>query len=254
MESDRAGEFSRWCRAGAGALILLLAAFWTPTPASAGVSEACAVPDSYLRFPEAALDRTEALVEDRRPVRVLLIGPELAASGAASPVPALERALERRFRGIEVSVFETQTAGLADQDFERLRNEVASRSIDLVVWQVGVPDALALSDVESFEEVLNRAADWAEGRGLDIVLVDPPFVPHVGHERIYRPYVGGIGEMSQTDGVPVLRRYAAMQYWNIEREKRRRPLSDFVAKQPCVAELLAEAIWRASAPPPSAAR
>lgn len=200
------------------------------------------MPDAYLKFP-VVLDRTEDLIGERRPVRILVLGSDALAVPGESP---LERALEQRLPGVNIQVSEAQSAGLAEEDFERLRTMVAARTPDLVIWQVGVRDALALNNLADFEDALGDANAWFEARGLDLVLVDPPFVPQVAHERIYVPYVGEIGEMARTDGVPVLRRYAAMQYWNIEREKKRGPLSDFAAKQPCLTELLAEAITRAS--------
>jgi hypothetical protein len=236
----------RASRVGALTLLagVLVSALLPAAPARAGIPDRCTVPDAYLKFP-AMLDRTEALIGRKRPVRILVIGaePSQAAMGAEPP---LERALEQRLPGISIHVSEARSAGLADDDFEQLRTMVAAREPDLVIWQVGVRDALALNDLGEFESTLDEASAWVEGRGLDLVLVDPPFVPQVAHERIYVPYVGEIGEKSVADGVPVLRRYAAMQYWNIEREKRRSPLSEFTAKQPCMTELLAEAISRAS--------
>jgi hypothetical protein len=211
--------------------------------AQAGVSGRCAVPDTYLKL-SAALDRTGDLIGRRRPVRILMFGPELDATHAG--VPTLEGALETRLPGINFEVSGDRAPGLAEDDFDRLRETVAARAPDLVVWQVGVRDAQALSNVDDFETVLDQAAAWAEAVNVDLVLMDPPFIPQIGHERIYIPYVGEIGETSRTEQVPLLRRYAAMQYWNIEREKRRGPLSDLTAKQPCVTELLAEAITRAT--------
>ncbi|MGQ4273286.1 hypothetical protein [Terrihabitans sp. B22-R8] len=245
MESIGAGGSPHWIRSSAAALICGLA-IMASAPTLAGVSDRCFVPDTYLKFP-TILDRTEDLVGDRRPVRILILGADLPgrAHDRSGPSP-LVHALEQRLPGVKFQVLEVRTAGLAEEDFERLRSAVATTNPDLVIWQVGVRDALALNDVDDFESVLDQASAWVDARGLDLVLVDPPFVPQVAHERIYVPYVGEIGEMSRTDGVAVLRRYAAMQYWNIEREKRRAPLSDFTAKQPCVTELLAEAISRAS--------
>lgn len=214
-------------------------------PARAAVPDRCTVPDAYLKFP-GMLDRTEALIGRKRPLRILVIGAEPSTTNAGNAEPALERALEKRLPGISIHVSEARSAGLADDDFNQMRTMVAARAPDLVIWQVGVRDALALNDLGEFQSTLDEASAWFEGKGLDLVLVDPPFVPHVAHERIYVPYVGEIGEKSVSDGVPVLRRYAAMQYWNIEREKRRSPLSEFTAKQPCMTELLAEAISRAS--------
>jgi hypothetical protein len=211
------------------------------TPVLAGsitMSDRCRVPDTYLRF-ATALERTGWRIGHRSPVRIYMLGPLTSTA-------RFETELERRLPGINVEVTGGQQAGLADDDFEMLRTAVARLQPDLVIWQVGVRDALASSDVGDFEGVLDEANTWLEHRGVDLVLMDPPFVPHIRHERIYTPYVGEIGLVSRTEGVPVLRRYAAMQYWSLQREKLRAPPLDARALQPCVNELLAEAISRAA--------
>src|SRR5690606_28661948 len=126
--------------------------------------------------------------------------------------------------------------------FERIRALVAEKSPDLLIWQVGTRDAMANSDVEEFEDTLGQASDWIESRGADLILVDPPFVPHVRHERIYTPYIGEIGEMSRSDGVAVLRRYAALQYLDAEAARFRIAVDE---RPRCVPELMADAIVRA---------
>lgn len=186
-----------------------------------------------------ALERTESRISKDRRVRVVILGTPIAPSaGAHTP---LEGALERRLPGINFEVVEAPSPGVAEDDFEWLRSLVSRNAPDLVIWQVGVRDAMAASDVEEFEEVLGEASAWIDRRGPDLILVDPPFVPDVPHERLYVPYVGEIGEMSREEGVPVLRRYAAMQY--LASEAARRPAA--AGRPRCMPELMAEAIVRA---------
>jgi acyl-CoA thioesterase I len=223
----------------------LIAALVVPAVgwADAGVPARCAVPDAYLKF-STALDRTEGLLDRKRPVRVLVLGPALSAEGQDRR--SLEMALEQKLAGSQFEITEIMSAGRAEDDFERLRGVVAETSPDLVIWQVGVHDAMASSDVSDFEAVLDQASAWMNARGPDLVLVDPPFVPHVAHERIYTPYVGEIGEVSRTEGVPVIRRYAAMQYLSMQDQAKRLPVvSGALPRSPCVTELMAEAIVRA---------
>jgi acyl-CoA thioesterase-1 len=216
--------------------VLTLAA---SAPSFAAVEDGCRVPDSYLAMPRG-LERTEQLVLNKKPVRVVVIGtPMWPISSSASP---LERALESRLPGINFEIMQTLSLGLAQDDFEHIRALVREKAPDLLIWQVGTRDAMANSDVEKFEDTLGKASEWIESRGPDLILVDPPFVPHVRHERIYTPYIGEIGEMSRSEGVPVLRRYAAMQYLDAEADRFR--IAD--DKRPrCVPELMAEAIVRA---------
>jgi hypothetical protein len=240
MVSFRTGARRRVLpRTGAAGLIFaFLAVFGGPSLAA--VSDSCRVPEAYLAVP-GDLDRTEALVLKKLPVRVVVLGPAIGASSGKQP--SLERALESRLPGSNFEVVQRVSPGLVAEDFERLRAIVAQISPDLVIWQVGVRDAMAASDVSAFEQVLGRASDWMDASGRDLVLVDPPFVPHVRHERIYVPYVGEIGDMARTDGVPVMRRYASMRYLIGEAEKRRAK-----AEAPCMPELIAEFITRAVKP------
>jgi hypothetical protein len=196
----------------------------------AGSSAGCRVPDSYLNFP-IELDRTERSLVLKRPVRVFMLG---AAMGEGPFLP-LESELEERLPRVDFQLTQAASTGGAEEDFETLRTVISRTSPDLVIWQVGVSDAIAASDLADFEATLDGASDWIEKQGPDLILVDPPFVPHVKHERIYVPYVGEIGETSRTEKVPLLRRYATMQYL---------ATGNAGAAATCVPEVLAEAIVR----------
>ena len=228
-------KLSAVCCLAASALVALAA--W-PNAAEAAFSPQCRVPDAYLQF-SGNLDRTEALVLRKRPVRVLVLAP------AAQAVQTLEAALERRLPGVSFDVSASLSPGLAEDDFERMRTVVSRAEPDLVIWQVGTGDALASSDIEDFEVVLDQASAWMDRLGPDLVFVDPPFVPHVRHERLYVPFVGEIEEVSKTEEVPVIRRYASMQYLLKQQARTELPVLD---QKPCVAEIMAEAITRSVQP------
>lgn len=208
-------------------------------PSFAAVDDSCHVPEAYLDF-YGSLDRTERLVFQKKPVRIAILGPVF---GVGAPHQfSLEKALEKRLPGVGFHITQVLSHGLAEDDFTQMRQVVKRFSPDLVIWQVGVPDAIAASNVGEFERVLDQATSWVDRRGVDLILVDPPFVPNVRHERIYTPYVGEIGELSRSTGIPTLRRYAAMQYLVSEAQKERRSAEH---RTPCMPELMAEAILRA---------
>lgn len=222
------------CRVSAAVLGILFCAVGAASAAPAPTA-ACRVPEGFLRL-SGELDRTEALVMRKRPVRVIMLG------GSGVPQETLESALERRMPGSRFDVDVALSPGLAEDDFARLRTIVVQTAPDLVIWQVGVRDAIAASDIDDFELLLDRASDWIGERGPDLLLVDPPFVPQVRHERIYIPYVGEIAKLSRDELIPMLRRYASMQYLSENAGR----LS--VDQRPCVPELMAEAISRAVKP------
>ncbi|KAB0677535.1 hypothetical protein [Aureimonas leprariae] len=223
------------CRVAAVALTAALAVTGGATAqlAASGAVVACGAPDPYLRL-SGDLDHTENLVAHRQPVRILVL--------ASSDVPeaSLQVALKRRMPGIRFEVDSVLSAGLVEDDARSLRTITAQTDPDLVVWQVGVRDALAASDVEEFGDTLDRASEWVEDAGSDLLLIDPPFVPKVRHESIYGPYIAEIEATAKAERVPLIRRYAFTRFLS-ERPSRGAP---YVDQAPCTLDLMAEAISR----------
>ena len=250
MEQD--GSYSAFCgdairRLGARlglSLALGLALF--SGPASAMISAGCRIPDVFLNLP-ADLKRTERLVDRDRPVRIFVVGPAIGGS----PLTEKRRnrlllELERRLPGISFEIVDDgQPAGFAWDDFSRIRSEVGRTEPDLVLWQVGTSDALAAVDADRFGDVLLQAADWLKGKGIDFILIDPPFLPQVQHEQLYWRIVGKISEVSEKANLNLFRRYAAMQYLTLEQQKLSALPLDAASRRGCMSELVAEAIVKA---------
>lgn len=216
-------------------------------PTRAQVSDTCRVPDVYLTLSNP-LQHTRQRMDGVDPFRILVIGPSIGEAGIDGRPGRLERELERRLPDVPLDITQARgQTGLAEDDFDRIRDVFADSAAmpDLVIWQTGVSDAIASSNVDRFGAVVDRTREWIEARGVDVILVDPPFVPNVSHEKLYWSYVGEIGSVSEQEDVPVFRRYATMKYWELQREKAGRPLVADDLSRPCVAEIVAEAIYRA---------
>ena len=210
------------------------------TPALAGVTAACRVPDPYLHFP-SDLKRTERLIDLKRPIRILVVGPAIEGPEVIERRHShLAQALQQRLPGVAFDLLDGwHGARIAEEDFDRLRSEVAELQPDLILWQVGTSDALASSDPDEFGGVLTRAAQWTKERAIDFIFIDPPYLPHVPHEPLYGRMVLAISTVSDGARINLFRRYAAMQYL-----ERAQPKAG--AQRPhCMSELLAEAIVRA---------
>ncbi|MDQ0506096.1 SGNH/GDSL hydrolase family protein [Xanthobacter agilis] len=190
------------------AALLALAA-----PAWADMSKVCRVPDILLTF-DSDLTRTERLVDRSQPVRILLIGPQpdrLAFSQHKRS--RLEVELNRRLPDIVFTIIEEgPQPGLAREDFQRIRSAIEQYEPDLVIWQIGTGDALAATDPEDFAHTLEQAADYLKGRNIDLVLIDPPFVPNVSHEQLYGRIVNQIDTISDQEKMNVVQQYAATSY------------------------------------------
>src|ERR1700736_3912913 len=128
------------------------------SPALAGVTAACRVPDPYLHFP-VDLKRTERLIDLKRPIRILVVGPAIEGPEVIERRHShLAQALQQRLPGVAFDLLDGwHGARIAEEDFDRLRSEVAELQPDLILWQVGTSDALASSDPEEFGGGLTAA-------------------------------------------------------------------------------------------------
>jgi hypothetical protein len=201
---------------------------------------------SYFSYP-FALHRTRHLLAHRRPVRVLVLGPRFVGPVLRShAIDRLSRELGRWLPHGRFEVTEDDEAvGPAADVFMRLQDDVLNAPPDLVVWQVGTWDAIAGSDPHDLAATLIYAAGWLRGQGVDLVLIDPPFVPQVSNEAIYWPIIGTIGHVADRAHINLLRWYAMLQYWDIANRRGIARRERLAAKQPCMSELLALAIARA---------
>ena len=213
------------------------------TNASGGMSGPCRVPEVYLTF-DSDLKRTERLIDRSAPVRILVLGPQI--EGKTLPPPKrskLEVELRRRLPDVAFKIIDEETVpGLAREDFEQIRSGIERKKPDLVSWQVGTRDALAATDPQEFSRSLDQAADWLKGRDIDLILVDPPFVPNVPHEARYGRIVNQIDTVSDRERLNVVQQYGATSYLFSSPESGSRG----GAGQLCLPELIAEAIVRAA--------
>ena len=212
-------------------------------PAYANMSGSCRVPDVYLTF-NSFLPRTERLMDRSAPVRILVIGPQIDQRMLSSKkLSKLQHALETRMPDVKFTILEEEAVpGLAHEDFGRIRSAVERSEPDLVIWQIGTGDALAGTDEATFAVTIDQAAEWLKGRNIDLVLVDPPFVPDVRHEARYGRIVQQIDRISDRESLNVLRQYGATTYLFSSPQSGARGGSGRL----CLPELLAEAIVRAA--------
>lgn len=210
---------------------------------AASVSGRCRVPDVLLTF-DRELVRTERLVDRSSPVRVLVVGPRIGGpSLSAVKRGRLEMELARRLPDVSFSIIDEGAAtGLVRDDFERIRAGIERHAPDLVIWQLGIGDALARTNLSEFSHTLERAAGWLRGRDIDLILIDPPFVPRVRYEHAYGLIVNQIKAVSDREKVNVLRQYAATNH--LYGQSLRDDLGGD-GPRACLPELVAEAMVRA---------
>ena len=57
---------------------------------------------------------------------------------------------------------------------------------DLIVWQVGINDALAQAEITAFAEALDEILAWFRSHDIDAVLVEPPYTACAGDRYPFR--------------------------------------------------------------------
>lgn len=226
------------------AVALALSLAWLPIPAAtaAVLSSECRVPDEMLSL-SAPLPTMAAAVVQERALKVLVLGPALAGSGNHQRGRSrLQKDLELRLAGVKVEILdERRGSALVQDDFARIRHEVIRNDPDLVVWQVGTSDAVAGVDPEVFSVALARAARWIKEQRVDLVLMDPVFIPFVDHEKVYLQIVDRIGRIASTENVGLFRRYALTGHLESERQKAQGDGTPG-ERRACTSQLLAEAL------------
>ncbi|GJD96573.1 hypothetical protein OCOJLMKI_3796 [Methylobacterium iners] len=177
------------------------------------LSPECRVPGSKL-YTLNKLKAVKTALKEKRPVRVLAIGPTSAGTGASATYPVkLETALERSLPEVDIEVDSRGLQGeIASGAAERLRGMVAEIEPDLVVWQVGTHDALARVEVEAFGSALDDAVKWIKSHDIDVVLVNPVYTASMADDAYYTSIVQKVQEVAGREGVPLVQRYEAMRY------------------------------------------
>ncbi len=174
------------------------------------------VGDNGIRPKPAALrSLPKALAEDET-LTVLIVGSSAYEDGPFAPEDSypdrLATYLKSIFKHQDIELVSRNISGEVAYDAgERLRAEIAETDPDLIVWQVGTADALARVDQQEFESAFTETLDWLQQHDIDVVLVDPRYVPELAEDPAYRRIVGAVWYYAATRDIPLVRRYDMMR-------------------------------------------
>ena len=125
----------------------------------------------------------------------------------------VEAILEKAFKGVNVVMLNRGVSGeVAALTAERLKLQVALEKPDVVLWQVGTNDALARVAAEDFERVVRDTVRWLREHGVDAILVGLQYSPKLAADENYAAIRGALRHAAATENVPLIRRYAAMEF------------------------------------------
>ena len=216
------------------------------------LSPECRVPGARL-YTLAPLKAVRAVGDEKRPLKVLALGSAGATSGFGSSTASanytvrLEGELEKVLPSVDVLVEQRGLPGdITAQAVERISGMVAEVDPDLVVWQVGVSDALAKADLDAFSAALNEVLEWFWSHDIDVVLVEPPYSAPLAGDEHYTGLMAAIQKSARDNRVPLVLRFEAMEFLGQRsrstggKQISQFSLSDLGAR--CVAEYVARTV------------
>jgi acyl-CoA thioesterase I len=115
--------------------------------------------------------------------------------------------------GVDVTVEARSLPGeIIAQATASIMNIVSEIEPDLIVWQVGISDALAQADVVAFSETLDEVLKFFRAHSIEAILVDPPYTAALASDHHFAELIAAITDRARENGVVLIRRSAAMRY------------------------------------------
>jgi lysophospholipase L1-like esterase len=181
------------------------------------MSPPCDVPGPDIAAP-ASLPNVAGALQKKEKVRILAIGSSStqgygASSKTMSYPSQLEMILEHALKGADVVIVNRGIAGeIAETTAERIRNEVALRKPDLVLWQLGTNDALARIPLPEFEDTVRSTIHWLKENQIDVVLVGVQYTTRLVRDPNYVAIRDSLQKIAAEEKILYVRRYDAMRF------------------------------------------
>ena len=211
------------------------------------VSPQCRIPGDLL-YKFAPLQHVRSAVEQKHRLTVLALGPTSASAvglgTGLAPFPVrLEHELEKALPGVDVIVEPRSLPGeITAQASTSIKNVVSEVEPELIVWQVGISDALAQADVAAFSDALAEVLTFLHVHRIDVVLVEPPYTAALASDDHFKNIVTAINDQAREHQVVLVRRSAGMHYLS---EQQKTEWSRFGLQSMayhCTAEHVADAV------------
>lgn len=205
------------------------------------LSAAPALADCPPGQPALALDPPVAL---GAPARVLAIGSSTTAGWGAAPGEGYPARLDALSPGVTV-VAAGRGGEVAAATFTRLRDRLAEGPWTLVIWQVGVNDALRGVAEADLAATLDAGIAAIRDAGAAPLLMDQQAHPGAPDPVRYARFVALVAEAARRNGAPLIARHAAMARWSPAQRAARMAGDDFHMNgrgYACLARLIADAL------------
>jgi acyl-CoA thioesterase I len=209
-------------RALAGPLLTVLAGLALTLTVAGGAraeEDDCATPpemtETDIQLPHLA-ERLKA----HKPATIVAIGgASTFGQAAGSPDLAyphrLERDLAHDFPDSPITVINKGVPRQsAKQMYERFASDVFAEDPVLVIWEVGINDAVRGTDVDDFAGTLQSGVEELKNRAIDSMLIDMQFSRSSATVINFEAYLNALHRVGDLAAVYVFPRFEMMRYWS----------------------------------------
>jgi lysophospholipase L1-like esterase len=192
------------------------------------------LPAKGLKDIPGSLPRVARRIAAGEPVTIVAFGSSTTVGyGTSSPAYTypnrLADQLRRKFPTSDITII---NRGMGGQDtpemIKRFKAAVLDTNPDLVIWQLGTNTVVkgSATDVAATTALLEDGIAQLQTRGIDVVLIDPQYVPAVASKaENASSMVKLIGDVARLKNVSVFPRFEVMRQWH---EDEKLPFDKFV--------------------------
>jgi hypothetical protein len=208
-----------WRRWLAGPALAALLGFAVAGGSARAQSDDCATPPEMTQT-DIKLPHLAERLAAHRPATIVAIG-GASTSGKAAGSPDLSyphrlgQDLAKDDPGGNITVVNKGIPRQSAKDmFDRFATDVLALNPVLVVWEVGIMDAVRGTDVEDFTGTLQDGLDTLKNKAIDTILVDMQFSPNSATVINFEAYLKALHRVGDLADVYVFPRYEMMRYWS----------------------------------------
>ena len=104
----------------------------------------------------------------------------------------------------------------ARQMVRRFPVELSEDEPTLIIWEVGISDAVRGVDLDEFASALQAGIDLAKNRAIDLMLIDMQFSRKAATVIDFDHYLDTIRRVGEMSNIYVFPRFAVMRNWSEE--------------------------------------
>lgn len=208
-----------WRRRLAGPALAALLGFTAAEGSALAEPDDCATPPE-MTLTDIKLPHLGEKLAAHRPATIVAIGGastigKAAGSSDLSYPHRLGLDLAKDFRGADITVANKGVPHQSAKDmFDRFPTDVLAPDPSLVVWEVGIVDAVRGTDVDDFAGTLRGGLDMLKNKAIDAILMDMQFSPDSATVINFDDYLKALHRVGDLADVYVFPRFEMMRYWS----------------------------------------